>query len=340
MKLSIVDLSVISKNSNRRQAFLNTLDMAQKAEQWGFNRIWLAEHHGTAALAGRAPEILIPFIAANTNKIRVGSGSVLLNHYSPFKIAEIFGTLEELYPKRIDMGIGRASTGPISDIALQRNRQFRQTTDDSLEQLTELLAWIEDNFPSNHPFSKTKVYKDDTIPDFWLLGSSKWSANTAAQHGLRYSFAGFINPAQSFEITKHYRENFKPSSSPTGISKPELMLSLHVYCAPTEEDAARLSAPVQLMLRRLMMGDINSLPEDEDRAIELLGGLPEPLLMIDPRNPPQILAGTPVKISRWLADISDAYGADEIMIQCVTGNHEARLLSHQLLAQSLGMIGV
>jgi luciferase family oxidoreductase group 1 len=338
MKLSIVDLSPIQKNSSRQQAFLNTLDMAQKAELWGYERIWLAEHHGTAALAGRSPEILIPYIAANTKKIKVGSGSVLLNHYSPYKVAEVFSTLEDLFPGRIDMGIGRATTGPVSDLALQRNRSYRQTTDDSDEQLVELLSWMNDSFDEKHTFSRTKVYKDGRVPDFWLLGSSQWSASAAAFMGLRYSFAGFINPSQAYQITDNYKRFFKPSKNPTGIEKPELMLSFHVYCAKTDEEAARFSAPVQLMLLRLMSGVINSLPEDEDTAVRILGGLREPVQMTNPRQPPQILAGTPDKIKNWLTEIGEVFGADEIMVQCVSGNHEARLQSHKLLAESFGKI--
>src|SRR5687768_915055 len=196
-------------------------------------------------MAGRTPEVMIPFIASRTNKIRVGSGSVLLNHYSPFKVAETFSTLEDMFPGRIDMGIGRATTGPVTDVALQRIRSFRQTTDDSGEQLAELVAWMEDSFDSEHPFSQVKVHKNGSIPEFWLLGSSPWSASAAAQLGLRYSFAGFINPSQSYQITESYKRNFKPSKKLAGAERPELILSLSVYCAETEEEAARLSAPVQ-----------------------------------------------------------------------------------------------
>ena len=335
MKLSIVDLSPVPNNGDRHQALYNTLEMAQKAEEWGYERIWLAEHHGTRAMAGRSPEVMIPFIAANTKKIRVGSGSVLLNHYSPFKVAEVFSTLEEMYPGRIDMGIGRATTGPITDVALQRNRSFQQTSEDSAEQLVELLAWMDESFDKKHPFSQIKVYKNDGIPDFWLLGSSQWSASAAAQLGLRYSFAGFINPAQSYQITEYYRREFKPSVHKTGIKKPELILSLSIYCAYTDEEAVRLSAPAQLMMQQLRKtGDTSRMMEDEDTAIKLLGGLPEPEKMLDPRQPPRIIAGTPEKLKRWLTEIAEVYGTDEIMVQCISANHKARLLSHKLLAES------
>lgn len=335
MKLSLVELSPVPANGNRHQALLRSLEMAQKAEEWGYNRIWLAEHHGAGAMAGRAPEVMIPFIASQTNTIKVGSGSVLLNHYSPFKVAEVFSTLEDLFPGRMDMGIGRATTGPVTDLALQRNRSYLQTTDDSAAQLTELVAWMENGFELKHPFSQVKVYNNGTIPDFWLLGSSAWSAGAAAQLGLRYSFAGFINPSQSFQITQSYKRNFRPSNSATGIQHPELMLSLSVYCAPSDEEAAKLAAPAQLMMLRMRTGDMQSLLTEEDEAVKLLGGLQEPEQLTDPRIPPRILAGTPGKLSKWLTEIAAAYGTEEIMIQCITSNHQGRLRSHKLLAEYL-----
>ena len=337
MKLSIVDLSPVPSNGDRHQAILNTIEIAQQAEKFGFTRIWLAEHHAAGGMAGRAPEVLIPLIAASTKTIRVGSGSVLLNHYSPFKVAETFCTLEDMFPGRIDMGIGRATTGPISDIALQRNRNFRQTSDDSAEQLTELTSWLNDDFDKKHPFEQVNVYKNGTVPPLWLLGSSRWSATMAAQLGLRYAFAGFINPALSFEITQAYKDNFLPSIKLTGINKSKLLLSLSVYCAATEEEAARLTAPVRVMMLRLAQGDISGLLPGEEEAVKILGGLPDSDVLVDPTVPPRILAGTPAKLYKWLNQIAAIYGTDEIMLQCITPNHEARLLSHQLLAREFGL---
>lgn len=337
MKLSIVDLSPVPANGDRHQAILNTIEVAQQAEKYGFTRIWLAEHHAAGGMAGRAPEVLIPLITASTKTIRVGSGSVLLNHYSPFKVAETFCTLEDMFPGRIDMGIGRATTGPISDIALQRNRSYRQTTDDSAEQLVELTSWLNDDFDIKHPFGQVTVYKNGTIPPLWLLGSSRWSATIAAQLGLRYAFAGFINPGLSFEITQAYKDNFLPSSKQTGIDQPELLLSLSVYCAPTDEEAARLTAPVRVMMQRLAQGDISGLLPGEEEAVEILGGLPATDVLVDPRMPPRILAGTPGKLHQWLNQIAAIYGTDEIILQCITPNHQARLLSHQLLAKEFGL---
>jgi len=311
--------------------------MAQKAESWGYERIWVAEHHGTGNLAGRAPEVLIPYIAANTKTIRVGSGSVLLNHYSPYKVAENFATLEDIFPGRIDMGIGRATTGPVADYALQRNRSYRQTSDDSAEQLVELITWLEQSFEEKHPFAQIKVYRNETIPPFWLLGSSSWSASAAAQLGLRYTFAGFINPEQAYDITEIYRSNFQPATGLTGIEKPKLILALSVYCAATEEAALRLSAPVRLMMKRLRSGDVKSPVVNEEEAIAALGGMPMPEPLEDPRYPPRILAGTPEQLKDWLTQIAAAFQTDEIMLQCITANHEARLESHRLLAAAFGI---
>lgn len=334
MRLSLIDLSPVP-NGDRHQAIQHTIDMAQKAEAWGYSRIWLAEHHGTGNLAGRTPEVLIPLVAAKTEKIKVGSGSVLLNHYSPFKVAEVFSTLEDMFPGRIDMGIGRATTGPVTDIALQRNRSYRQTTDDSAEQLSELQAWMNNTFDKSHPFSQVRMQNNGTLPEFWLLGSSQWSAMAAAELGLRYAFAGFINPGQAYQITQHYRQHFKASTFNTGVNKPEVMLSLSIYCAETDEAAARLAAPIQVMMKRMMAGDIQSPIVSEDEAIEILGGLPEPEQLTDPTFPPRMLIGTPTKIAGWLKQIGEAFGTDEIIVQCITNNHESRLESHRLLAEAV-----
>lgn len=333
MKLSIVDLSPIPYQGTRKDAINNTLETAQKAEQWGYSRIWLAEHHNTRNFAGRAPEVLIPYIASHTESIRVGSGSVLLNHYSPFKVAEVFGTLEDMFSGRIDMGIGRATTGPVSDFVLQRSRNHRQTSDDSSEQIAELCAWINDGFDADHPYNQVKVFKDDTAPPLWLLGSSGWSASAAAQLGLRYAFAGFINPAQSYNIAQHYLKNFQPSSNLTGIAEPELILSLSVYCLETEEEAAQFAAPSTLMMQRLMQGDLTSPMETEAEAVRILGGLPKVEKRLDARIPPKALIGTPDQIKLELSQIASVFGTTEIMIQCISANHALRLRSLQLLAE-------
>jgi len=280
---------------------------------------------------------LIPYIAAKTSTIRVGSGSVLLNHYSPYKVAENFCALNEMFPGRIDMGIGRANTGPVADVALQRNRTFRQDTEDSFEQLVELLGWLNNDFEPAHPFHKVKVYNNGTLPAVWLLGSSPWSALAAAQLGLRYAFAGFINPSSAYDIVRTYREKFSPSSKTTGIQKPEVTLSVSVYCAEDGQDAIRLSAPVQVMLLRLRQhGDLSGLLLTEDEAVRQLGDSVRKGELTDPTAPPQMLTGTPEQVKAWLHQLAVAFGATEIMIQCISPHFERRLRSIELIAQALG----
>src|SRR5690606_814196 len=250
MKLSIVDVSPVGPGQDRHQALMQSIALAQLAEKWQYSRYWVAEHHGAASVAGRAPEILIGAIAAHTKKIPVGSGSVLLNHYSPLKVAEVFCTLNELYPGRIELGAGRATTGKVLDYALQQDRS-KKFYGDSNQQIAELVAWLDDNFPEKHPFAETPIQTLDSRPPLYLLGSSGWSAAAAATLGLRYVFAGFINQQGAMEITQTYREHFKPSTEPSGVLKPELILSVHAVCADTEEEARRQLAPVQLMYRYL-----------------------------------------------------------------------------------------
>ena len=336
MRLSLLDLSPIPVGGDRHQAFLNTIDSAQKAEEYGYERIWVAEHHHAAALAGRSPEILIALLASKTNKIKVGSGSVLLNHYSPYKVAENFAALEEMFPGRIDMGIGRATTGPVSDYALQRNRATRQISDDSNEQISERLHWMNNDFDTKHPFSKVQVYNNGTLPQMWLLGSSAWSAMAAAALGMRYSFAAFINPQQAYGITQTYKREFMASNRGTGVQQPELMLSLSIYVGETEEDAARLAAPVQLMMLRMRQnGDTSSLLASEDEAVELMGGLRQPTPLTDPKDPPRVLAGTPKQIKAWLQEIGETFGTEQIMVQCISASHKRRLKSLKLLADAM-----
>lgn len=336
MRLSLLDLSPVPPDGDRNSAIAHTIESAQHAERLGYTRIWVAEHHNTGALAGRAPEVLIPYIAARTTTIRVGSGSVLLNHYSPYKVAENFAALHDMFPGRIDLGIGRANTGPISDIALQRNRTFRQDTEDSFEQLVELMSWLNHDFDPAHAFNKVRVYNNGSIPTPWLLGSSPWSALAAAQLGLRYAFAAFINPVSAYDIVRTYRDKFTASAKATGIQKPEVILSLSVYCAENSDDAIRLSAPVQVMLQRLQQrGDLSGLLPTEEEAIRQLGNSLQKGEMTDPTQPPRMLTGTPDQLKVWLQQIAIAFGASEIMIQCISPHHERRLRSLELVADAL-----
>ena len=332
LKLSLVELGAINPGDSSTKAVSQILETAQKIEEWGYHRIWLAEHHNTNSFVSRAPEVTIPFVASHTSKIRVGSGSVLLNHYSPYKVAEVFTLLEEMFPGRIDMGIGRATTGPVSDIALQRNKGHRQNYDDSMDQLEELINWLTGGFGVEHPFGDVKSHIGTELPEFWLLGSSMWSAMAAARHGLNYSFAGFINTVKAYNISMNYRANFKPSSTGLGGEKSRLILSLSVYCADTIEDAGKLAAPHVHMMQQLSRGNFKSSWVSQEDAVSQLGGFPESHLE-DPKIFPRYLIGTPQTLEKELTQVASAFDVDEILIQCISSNHQNRLKSLQLLSE-------
>lgn len=332
MKLSIVDVSVVSPGETRHDAFRQTLELAERAEEWGFERFWVAEHHGAPFVAGRAPEVLIAAIAARTSKIRVGSGSVLLNHYSPLKVAETFCTLNEIYPGRIDLGAGRATTGPVLDFALQQDKSkpFRADSD---QQIVELVAWLEDGFPDDHPFSQQPIDTIEPRPELHLLGSSPWSASAASQLGLRYVFAGFIDQAGTPKALDLYRDHFTPATGTAGVARPEAILGIHVVCADTEDEARRQLAPVHVMYANLARGDLRSPIPGPDAAVTRLGGLPT-LERYRPgsRVPPRFVGGTPEQVREQLEQLVADLSLDGLMIQQLMTDYPARLRSFELLA--------
>lgn len=337
MKLSIVDLATVLPGETRHDALMHSIEVAQHIEKLGFERIWVAEHHGSGSIAGRAPEVLIAAIAANTSSIRVGSGSVLLNHYSPFKVVEVFCTLNELYPSRIDLGAGRATTGPVTDFALQqvRDRQFRSNSD---EQIVELVSWLDNSFPADHPFSKSPVHTIDSLPELHILGSSPWSANAAAGLGLRYVFAGFINQKGAKDILESYRSKFRPSNGKSGIQSPEAILAVHVVCADTEKEAQRQIAPVNIMYRNLSKGVIDIPLPTPDEAIKELGGLPQLEKYVPGSGiPPKFIAGTQEQVHEQLVQLGKDLSVDEIIVQDMMTDHKARLRSYDLLAEVFGL---
>ncbi len=338
MKLSIVDLATVIPGQTRHDALMNSIEVAQHIEKLGFERIWVAEHHGSGSIAGRAPEVLIAAIAANTSTIRVGSGSVLLNHYSPFKVAEVFCTLNELYPGRIDLGAGRATTGPVTDFALQQMRD-KQHHSDSDQQILELVAWLDNTFPDDHPFSKSPVHTIESIPDLYILGSSSWSASAAANLGIRYVFAGFINQRGAKEILTSYRNNFMPSDGKSGINSPEAILAVHVVCADTEEEARKQIAPVNVMYGNLAKGIIDTHLLSPDEAVEKLGGLPKVEKYVAGSGiPPKFIAGTPKQVYEQLMQLGEDLSVNEIIIQDMMTDHQARLHSYNLLASVFGLV--
>src|SRR3954470_20130023 len=262
MRLSVLDQSPISEGSTGSAALHNTIDLARLADGLGYHRYWVAEHHGGAMLAGPSPEVLIGPIASATERIRVGSGGVMLPHYSPFKAAESFSLLAGLFGDRIDLGIGRAAgTDPMTRPALQRDRNAAPL-DAFPAQLAELLAYLEDErsgdegsargrFPAEHPFARLAGALPGLPqrPQPWLLGSSPQSAIWAGQLGLPYAFADFINP-NGAEIANVYRREFREG---VRLDAPRTAVAVWAVAAETEEEAVRLASSSRMtfaMLRR------------------------------------------------------------------------------------------
>jgi luciferase family oxidoreductase group 1 len=323
MLLSVLDQSPIPEGSTPAQALHSTLDLAQLADELGYHRYWVAEHHATPALACAAPEILIAAVAARTPRIRVGSGGVMLPHYSPLKVAETFSSLSGLYPERIDLGLGRAAgTDPMTMLALQRDRRH-SPPDDFIEQLIELLGLLEDRLPPNHPFARhaRTLPGRPERPEPWLLGSSPQSAVWAAELGLPYSFADFINPSGA-AIAADYRARFVDSER---LGAPRISVGVIAICADTDEEAERLASSSRMMLSLLRQGRLIEIPPVE-KALRYLetrerssGGR-------------RAVIGSPETVRAGLEAVAAEYGAEEVLVLTITHDHAARRRSYELIA--------
>jgi luciferase family oxidoreductase group 1 len=319
--LSVLDQSPISEGSRGADALRNTVDLARLAEGLGYARYWVSEHHGTPMLAGAAPEILIAEIAAATDRIRVGSGGVMLPHYSPLKVAETFSILCAFHPGRIDLGLGRApGTDPETMFALQRDRR-QGAPDDFPQQLAELLAYLEDDFPAGHRFARLAALPGGTErPDVWLLGSSPQSALWAAELGLPYSFADFINPTGA-PFAQAYRERFEQS---VHRAEPHVAVCVAALCAETDEEAQRLTASWRAAFTLLRQGRAVPIPPVEKAEQFLAEHRP---------TDRRLVAGAPATVRAGLEQVASDYDADELMIVTIAYDHDVRRRSYELIAR-------
>jgi luciferase family oxidoreductase group 1 len=315
MRLSVLDQTPVPEGSTGPQALANTLDLARHADRLGYHRYWVAEHHGGGLLAGPSPEVLIGPIAAATEGIRVGSGGVMLPHYSPFKVAESFAVLASLYPGRVDLGLGRAAgTDPLTTFALQRDRR-QAALDDFPQQLAELLAHLGGTIPDDHPFARLRLPTDGR-PDVWLLGSSPQSAIWAQETGLDYAFADFINP-QGAEL---------------GLAKAPRAVAVWALAADSEEEAQHLAASSRVTLLELRRGNLIPVPPPE-KALEYLRNVPRP----HQSGGRRAVLGTPAQVRARLEEIADAYGAQEVIVVTITHDHAARVRSYELIAAAFDL---
>ncbi|WP_144900809.1 LLM class flavin-dependent oxidoreductase [Halobellus captivus] len=339
MKLSVVDLSPVPEGGTATEAYGNTVEAARQAEALGYSRFWVAEHHGMGnVLAGTTPEVLLGHLAAETDAIRLGSGAVLLNHYSPFKVAEQFGALDALAPGRIDAGLGRANGSPAADRALGTSRQVQDPDGDHSEKIESVVSHLYEDFPDGHAYADLSVPRSDAEPPVpWVLGSSPSSASIAGELGLRYCFAAFIRPQFAVPAFEEYRRSFEESALPGGPDEPEGIVAANVICADSDEEAARLRAVAEASYARLRRGEVGTRPSVEE-AIDELGGVPDPTpSTLDADEWPRAISGSPETVSGLLDQLGDRIGVDEVMIQHVVADHDDGLRSHELLADAVGL---
>lgn len=322
--LSVLDLAPITEGSDAARSFHNSVELAQHAERLGYRRFWLAEHHGMPGIASAATSVLIGHVAGATRSIRVGAGGIMLPNHSPLVIAEQFGTLQALYPGRIDLGLGRA---PGSDQATSRalRRDLMSDPDAFPQDVVELMDLMSDE---PHQAIRAVPGRGAKVP-VWILGSSLFGAQLAAMLGLPYAFASHFAPAQMMQAVALYRATFKPSAQ---LDKPYVMLGFNVFAADTDEEAAVLATSMQQAFVNLRTGRPSKVPPPWPGYLETL---PAPArAMLD-----EVLScsavGSAATVRRGIEAFVERTGADELMITSNIFDHGARLRSYELAAQAI-----
>ena len=329
LSLSVLDQSPIRSGSTAAAAIRETIELAQACERLGYRRYWLAEHHSSAGLAGSAPEVLIAAVAAHTSTIRVGSGGVMLPHYSAYKVAEAFRVLETLYPGRIDLGLGRApGSDHITALALKpETRHFG--ADEFPQQLMDLQGWLAGRLPQGHPFESVVAQPaGPTVPEIWMLGSSDGGAAYAAHFGVPFSFAQFIAGASGAEVVKAYRQFYKPSER---YPAPRASAAIFVIAAETEAEAEYLGASRRLWLLRHARGHLGAYPSpDEALAQEYSSAELNYIRQQSGRS----IIGSIGQVKQRLEMMAAEYEVDELVVVTITHDPVARRRSYELLAEA------
>jgi luciferase family oxidoreductase group 1 len=327
MRLSILDQSPIISGHAPAQAIHATLELARAADRLGYRRYWLAEHHAMQGLADPCPEILLGQVAAQTTRIRVGTGGVLLPYYSPLKVAEVFRMYEALFPGRIDLGIGRAPGGNLLT-ARAMNADAFGGEDRFPTQVQETIGYLDDALPPDYPFHAVKAMPSGpTSPQVWLLGSSDFSGSLAAYLGLRFSFAHFISAHGGPAVMRAYRNDFRPAYR---YPDPYCMVAVFAICASTREQAERLAASIDL--RRLQMARGQEEPvATTDEALARSYSEAERAIIAKERA--RAVVGTPEQVKARLLELKEQFQADEVMLVTITGDYASRLRSYELLAE-------
>ena len=325
IKLSVLDQSPIKSGSDAYAAIQETVELANLCDGLGYSRYWLAEHHASDALAGCSPEVLLGRIGSETKSIRLGSGGIMLPHYSPYKVAENFKILEALYPNRIDLGVGRApGTDPFTAAAIRYGSQVGPEYFPNM--VLDLQALLNDDDPITPGLEKARAYPQvRNPPNLWMLGSSEDSSALAASAGLPYNFAYFINPQIRDDIFDNYRENFQPGPN---YDSPRSVLTIFTVCADTEEEAIELSRSRDLWFIRLLSGNPGPFPSVQEATDYPYS---ERERMAIEENQSRRVVGTPEQVCERLELFVKKFKLDELMILTITHSAAARRNSYELL---------
>jgi luciferase family oxidoreductase group 1 len=326
LPLSVLDLAPVGDGVTSTEAVQSSLALARRADELGFTRFWLAEHHSMPGIASSAPAVLIGAVAAATRDIRVGSGGVMLPNHAPLVVAEQFGTLAALYPGRIDLGLGRApGTDPMTAAALRRSAQ-QLGPNDFPEQLGELASFLTGEFPDGHPYQPIQAVPHAIqVPPIWLLGSSLYSAELAGLLGLPFAFAHHFSSAHTLPALDRYRTSFRPGRA---LDEPYAIVTVSAVCAPTDAEADRIALPAALSFLRLRQGRPGTLPTPE-QAAEYPWTAPEEAFVADRRTGQAV--GSPDTVRDQLAALIKDTEPDELMITTLVHSAQDRIRSTELV---------
>jgi luciferase family oxidoreductase group 1 len=327
--LSILDQSPVLRDGTPADAVASTIALAKAAERMGYARFWLAEHHGMRGLADASPEVLLARLTAETERIRLGSGGVMLPHYAALKTAETFRMLEALAPGRIDLGIGRAPGGSNLVSAALGSRDVTTFPD----QVRDTIDFLGGALPAHHPFASVSAMPSGTTsPDVWLLGSSEYGAMLAAEMGLPYTFAHFIG-GDAPELLRAYKALFTPSPR---HAKPQAMIAFAAIVAPTDAEAERLSLPVALWRMRTLRGRPGPVPTLEEAEAYAWS----PLERREVEATRRVIAGSPATVRARIENLIDRHDADEAMVVSILPDDASRRRSYELLADAFALRAV
>ncbi|MFB8121684.1 LLM class flavin-dependent oxidoreductase [Streptomyces bacillaris] len=344
--LSVLDLVTVGQGRTASQALRTGVEIAKLAEGRGFHRYWVAEHHSMPGVASSSPAVLLAHIAAHTDRIRLGSGGVMLPNHAPLVIAEQFGTLEAMAPGRIDLGLGRApGTDGATAAALRRSDRLNEGAEDFPQQLSELIRFLDDDFPDGHPYARIHAVPGPVQatapggvqsahrPPVWLLGSSGFSARLAGTLGLPFAFAHHFSARNTIPALDLYRSSFRPSAV---LDTPYALIGVSALAADEEAEARRQVLTGALSMVRLRTGRPGLIPSPEEAAAYDFSPMEREFVdgwLAD------VVHGTADEVRTGLDDLAKRTGADELMITANAHGGEARLRSYELIADAYGLPG-